>query len=241
MAAKTKKKKQNYNTLKEIDVNKWTKQAIEKRGLSDKTLRKRYSEFRAIAVRRQKALIAKGYGKVPEVTANKFPTLKELKARPDLDVNLYLKLKMKQLAEFINNPMTLVSKQGERSVYKAYETLNQHGFSIEFSEMEAFADFMDKLRSRGLGLLLDSDRAAKYFAEHWRPDIPMESFLDAFEKFRLEDDTDKVENLMNLYPKDEQWRSMAYSIIKGLDSERLKEIEKNIERRRKLREKYKDN
>lgn len=240
MAAKSKKRKQNYRTLKEIDVNRWTKQAIEKRGISEKTLRKRYSEFRAVAVRRQKALIAKGYGKVPEVTANKFPTLAELDARADLDVNLYLKLKMKQLAEFINNPLTLVSKQGERSSYKAYKTLNEHGFNVKFKDMEAFGDFMDKLRARGLGLLLDSDRAAKYFAEHYRPDIPMEAFLDAFERYRKEDDTDKLENLISLYPKDEQWRSMAYSTIKGLNGSRLEELEKNIERRRKIRERYKD-
>lgn len=216
-----------HRVLKEIDVNKWTKPAIEKRGLSYKTLRKRYSEYRAIAVKRQKALAKKGYGKMPEVTQAKFPTLKELDMR-DIDVELYLKLKMKQLVEFLNNPLTLVSNQSRRKEIKAMATLKLHGYNIYDSNFEAFVDFMQKLKSRGLGLLEDSDRAAKYFSEHWRPDMDLDTFIKSFEKYRREDDSDKIENLKLLHPDDYKERVM---LLPGIDKKRLSEIEKYIERR----------
>lgn len=218
------KKAKNTRALKEIDVNKWTKPAIEKRGLSYKTLRKRYSEYRAIAVKRQKALVAKGYGKMPEVTQAKFPTLKELDMR-DIDVELYLKLKMKQLVEFLNNPLTLVSKQSRRKEIKAMKTLQLHGYNIYDSNFEAFVDFIEKLRSRGLGILEDSDRAAKYFSEHWRPDMDLDTFIKSFERFRKEDDADKVENLKLLHPEDYKDRAMD---LPGMNKKRLSEIEKYI-------------
>lgn len=221
MATKVNKK---GNTLKEIDVNKWTKPAIEKRGLSYKTLRKRYSEYRAIAVKRQKSLAAKGYGKMPEVTQAKFPTLKELDAR-NIDVELYLKMKMKQVVEFLNNPLTLVRNQGRRQEIKSMKTLQLHGYNIYDSNFEAFIDFMQKLRSRGLGLLEDSDRAAKYFSEHWRPDMDLDTFIKSFEKYRREDDADKIENLKLLHPDDYKERAM---LLPGIDKKRLSEIEKYI-------------
>lgn len=230
MAAKAK----GYRTLKEIDVNKWTKPAIEKRGLSYKTLRKRYSEYRAVAVKRQKALAAKGYGKMPEVTQAKFPTLKELDAR-NIDVELYLKMKMKQVVEFLNNPLTLVRNQGRRQEIKSMKTLQLHGYNIYDSNFEAFIDFMQKLRSRGLGLLEDSDRAAKYFSEHWRPDMDLDTFIKSFEKYRREDDADKIENLKLLHPDDYKERAMLFP---GIDKKRLSEIEKYIGHRSAQRRRY---
>lgn len=221
------KKAKNTRVLKEIDVNKWTKPAIEKRGLSYKTLRKRYSEYRAVAVKRQKALAAKGYGKMPEVTQAKFPTLKELDAR-GIDVELYLKMKMKQVVEFLNNPLTLVSKQSRRKEIKAIKTLQLHGYNIYDSNFEAFVDFMQKLKSRGLGLLEDSDRAAKYFSEHWRPDMDLDTFIKNCEEYRREDDADKIGNLKLLHPDDYKERAM---LLPGVDKKRLGEIEKYIERR----------
>lgn len=200
-----------------------------------KTLRKRYSEYRSVAVKRQKALQQKGYVNVPEVTNAKFPTLRELDSRQDFDTELYLKLKMKQLVEFLNNPLTLLSNQKDRSMFKALKTLQLHGYNIYETNYEAFGEFMDALRARSLGILFDSRDAAEFFEKKWKKDMSIDDLMKSYTKYELNEQAAQVENIRALYNGDDEKiheRSMA---LPGMTKKRLEEIEKYIEREHKKR------
>lgn len=198
-----------------------------------KTLRKRYSEYRSIAVKRQKALQQKGYEKVPEVTNAKFPTLRELDSRQDFDTELYLKLKMKQLVEFLNNPLTLVSNQKDRSMFKALKTLQLHGYNIYETNFESFGDFMDALRARSLGILFDSRDAAEFFEKNWKKDMSIDDLMKSYEKYELKEQAAQVENIRALYNGDDEKMHERFMAVPGMTKKRLEEVEKYIERKNK--------
>lgn len=198
--AKRKKQRRIPNTLKKLDLNKYSPQALEKRGLGDKMLRKIYSEFSSIAKKRIQALIDKGYGDTQEVRRSVFPTLKEVDTKPD--PGYYLKAKIFELATFLNNPLSLLRNQSKRTEIKAQATLKEHGYDVAAKSYISFGKFMETIKSRGLGLMLDSKRAVQYYESHYLEGQTYKEIAQAFEEWQDRELKTIIENVKLLYDKD---------------------------------------
>lgn len=194
-----KKIKQPKNTKKKIDVNKYTPQALIDRGVSLKTQRKLYTEFRSIAIKRIKRLEEKGYTNIPEVNI-KLPTLKEIDEH--MYPTQYFHFKLLEVINFINNPLSLITNQGRRTEVKIAMTLSKHGYQKASSNIEKFGRFMEIIKSRFNGLFYDSVRVAEWYEENKTGRMTAKELAEAYEKWAQQEDRIIVENIRLLHPKD---------------------------------------
>lgn len=167
------------------------------------------------------------------MTNAKFPTLLELDSRQGFDTELYLKLKMKQLVEFLNNPLTLLSNQKKRPMFKSLKTLQLHGYNIYETNYESFSDFMDALRARSIGILFDSRDTAKFFEKKWKKDMSIDDLVKSYEKYELKEQAAQVENIRALYNGDDEKIHERIMAVPGMTKKRLEEVEKYIKRKNK--------
>lgn len=196
---KKKIKKAPKNVTKKIDVNKYTPQALIDRGVSLKTQRKLYTEFRTIAIKRIKRLKEKGYTNIHEVNVN-LPTLKEIDDH--MYPTQYFHFKLLEVINFINNPLTLITNQGRRTEIKTVTTLAKHGYQKAASNIEKFGRFMETIKSRFNGLFYDSVRVAEWYEENKKGRMTAEELAEAYEKWAQQEDRIIVENIRLLHPKD---------------------------------------
>lgn len=194
-----KKIKAPKNITKKIDVDKYTPQALIDRGVSLKTQRKLYTEFRSIAIKRIKRLEEKGYTNIPEVNVN-LPTLKEIDDH--MYPTQYFHFKLLEVINFINNPLTLITNQGRRTEVKTATTLAKHGYQKASLNIEKFGRFMETIKSRFNGLFYDSVRVAEWYEENKTGRMTAEELAEAYEKWAQQEDRIIVENIRLLHPKD---------------------------------------
>lgn len=208
--------KKIWNTRKKIDLNKYSPQALINRGLSNKMLRKIYSDFRGVAKKRIAALIKKGFGDVEEVKRSYFPTLKEVDTKPSPDY--YLRAKIFELANFLNNPLSLLRNQHNRTEIKAAATMKEHGYDVAAGSHISFSKFMQLVKSRGYGLMLDSDRAVQYYESHYLEGMSYKEIAKSFSEWQDKEIKTIIENFKLLYGKD--WKSKLAD--RGIDYDAYK-------------------
>lgn len=201
--------KKKKRLFKKLNIKKYTVQALEQRGLSTNELRKLYSELRSISLKRRNALIAKGYKDVQEARLS-VRKLKDMGGVPD--VEYYIKAKIYEMAQYLNNPLTLLSNQSKRAELKAQQTLRDHGFAIAATRYTSFGKFMEALKARGGGLMLDSFRAVKYFEKEALNKTSLKDMVEDFNQWQQAEIKTIVENTKAVYPNQYREKLKEYEI-----------------------------
>lgn len=128
---------------------------------NEKDMRQEYSRLRRISKKRITRL--KNAGVIDRFITFyelRMPKLNEIKSKRDLSRFLSLQ------ARFLLSPMSSLTGR-KKSADKAYNTLREHGYNINRSEIQEFGKFMDFARSYIDSAFYDSARAADYFSENY--------------------------------------------------------------------------
>lgn len=202
--AKQKKTKTPKNVTRKIDVNKYTPTALINRGVTIKQQRKLYTEYRSIVNKRLNRLKEKGYRDVEEVKKIKLPTLKEIDEHQYSEQ--YFHFKLLEAINALNNPLTLLSNQENRTEIKIKNTLEKHGYQKAAKDTKRYGKFMDMIRARSIGLLYDSDRVAEWYEQEETKGFTPKELAQMYEEFQLKEDRTLYENIKLLHPKDYEER-----------------------------------
>lgn len=203
----------NHNKPKKYDTSKYTPQALTKRGLSDKQLRKLYSSLRREVKDRIRTLTKAGYGDIFEIKSTYAPTLKEVATKPRPDY--YLKAKIGEYASFMSNPLTLVRNQKNRKEYKIVQTLQERGYGITMEDLNTFGKYMQLIRELGNEMLYDSDDAVQMYEENKekKNKLSYKELANSFNEWSIRNRQDKIENLKRLYPNNFEEKLKEYDLL----------------------------
>ncbi len=136
-----------------------TPYALENSEISERQLRKLYTELRDIANKRIKRAQAAGYGQnlVIRQGAKKIPKISEIRTEAEL------RYRIGETAMFLENPLSTISGI-ERIEAKKLATLARHGYDfVNESNLSDFGRFMEWVRANYSDKLYDSDVVTKLY------------------------------------------------------------------------------
>lgn len=144
--------------------------------MSDKEVRKAYSELRSIARKRADRLEAAGF------SAARFPSLRTMQLDND-----EVRLQLQQVSYYVKSSSTTLSK-----VKQISSTLREHGYTIQ--DQAQFGQFMEYFRAKYKGRVIPpSDVAATLYDDAERKGITAKTLMREYGKYIA--DYDAMESL----------------------------------------------
>lgn len=203
------------NKVLKYDWQKYKPESLDKRGITGKSLERLYVNLRKEVYNRQYTLKKAGYGNIPEIQMLPLRTLKSVKQDVP-DPEYYMKRRISDFVNFLNNPLTLVRNQGKRAEIKTIKSLQKRGLKLkDKKDLEMFGKYMEMIRNHMAGLIYDSDDAVKAYIENKekKKKLSIKKLAENFSLWKTREINIAKENIKLLHPKDyeERWRQMGLS------------------------------
>ena len=168
--------KQNINQFLRDNPEEWYyPEALKSGTLTVKEMRKQYTYFRDIAMKRLKWLGVSEFADSQSYLKNikQFKPLKQIETQGELEKRLYT------VQKFLRSKGSTIS--GQKAIRKkAVEAAQEKGLDfINESNIADFGQYMDYLRAKYKGSQFDSERALRLFAASKKKDVePMDVAKD---------------------------------------------------------------
>lgn len=192
------------------DWSKYNPEALEKRGIEGKSLERLYSRLRKEVYNRIYTLKKSGYGNIEEVKKMPLRTLESIKKEvpaPDY----YMRRRISDFVNFLNDPLTLARNQPKRTEIKAIRTLNnKYDLNLKSDrDLKRFGDYMQYVRNMMEGLEFDSDDAVqRYVDEKISNKVNAKKLAEAFTSWEKKDTEKARDNLKKMFPDNykDKWK-----------------------------------
>lgn len=178
--------------------------------MSNKEVRKTYSELRKVAYMRQKRLKETFPGSSLAGTGKywQFPFTKDL-------TDSQVASALAEVSCYLKNPLTLVKEQKAQRKDLHDQVMKDLGLDLDDKELNDFFNFIDELRARYGAKMVDSKRVAAIFDEMERANISRANIMKEFLYYR--------ENIMDIQDLEVPERKKQYTARdfqkKGVDPE----------------------
>lgn len=161
------------------------------RAMSDKEVRKAYSEVRSIARKRVERMRRSEF-KDTDIANKTFKPVKDLSPAQ-------LRRELLDVSVFVRDPRSLLNYH-RNIVSKTLETLSSHGYTVAEKDLKAFGDFMEFVRDRWKGYKLPpSDIPAQIFEKATAKGISARTLMTEFKAFLRENDAIFDENALDTF------------------------------------------